>query len=55
LAVSNYVFYQRGLFIKEIKEQLGGMLIELLQFVSSIGIIGRKSTIDSGSEDAAQN
>jgi hypothetical protein len=25
------------------------MLIELLQFVSSIGIIGRKSTIDVGS------
>ena len=36
-------------FIKEIKEQLGGMLIELLQFVSSIGIIGRKSTIGAGS------
>lgn len=35
-------------FIKIIKEQLGGMLIELLQFVSSIKIIGRKSTIDPG-------
>jgi hypothetical protein len=29
--------YQIMFFIKEIKEQLGGLLIELLQFISSMG------------------
>ena len=41
--------YHIMFFIKEIKEQLVGMLIKLLQFASSIEIIGRKSTIDVGS------